>query len=211
MDSRREFSADEYRQYEKLMHKVARRHYGILINSGYTDEYMDVFQNVAVSFLQAKNGYRADTGFKFTTYACTSAEKNFITQLEKRSRRLSPVSLESIRSKDDDVSFWEEIIADENTLEYRPSPRVCLIEAIGKMNLLSSVAKLVVRELVSPSEEIRKAYREGLSYAKKAKELGGHIPRIGDDIDYAFIFRYYGIKVKDRKKVFAEIRKVFEV
>lgn len=207
-------TSDEYQKYEKLMHKVARRHYGIVINSGGDEEYMDVFQNVVISFLQAKEKFNPDLGYQFSTYAVSSADKNFISQLQKRSRTLKTCSLESIKASDEDASCWQDVIADENTVDEDMIIKTALTkerlkQSLNRIKSLSLKTKLVVREIMSPSEEIQKAHKAKLAYAEKARLCGDVVPRVSEDIDYRFIFQHYNIGVKDRRKVFEEIKDVF--
>lgn len=210
-ESSGDFSREDYEQYRLLIHKVARRHYGILLHSDFPEDYEDVFQSVALSFLMAKAKYNPDTGFKFTTYAVASADRNFLTALQRRKKKLPLISLETLKCKDDDVSFWQEIIADESNDGYKPSMGMKLAEATKKLKRLSQAARIVIRELIVPSDEIKKAHKEKLEYAKKARETGYSAPMVREDIDYDFIFRYYKVPVKNRKAIYDEIKEVFEL
>lgn len=207
-------TSEEYRQYEKLIHKVARKHYGILLNTGGSDEYMDVFQNVVISFLQAKLKFKPEKGFKFSTYAVSSADKNFIGLLQKRSRTLKTFSLENIKYDDEDTGGWQDIVADEKTLDEdsimcNTLTKERLKRSLNRIKSLSMKSKLVVREILSPSDEIKKAHKAKLAYAEKARECGDVVPRVSEDIDYRFIFQHYGIGVADRRKVFEELKDTF--
>lgn len=212
MDSAKEFSGKftkgDYERYRLLIHKIAKKQYGISMGLGLGETYEDIFQNVVISFMLAKEKFDPDYGFKFSTYATSAAENNFISDVEKLKLKVC-FHLEDIKGDDDEKSSWEELVADESESPIIIKERQR--EATSKIKSLSLLSKLVVRELISPSEELREAHGKKLAEMAEAEAEGRPIPRVNPDIDYSFIFQHYGINKVGRRKIMNELKKVFGV
>lgn len=204
------FNDDDYRQYELLIHKFARKQHKALLLSGVTDQcYEDVFQEVALSFVAAKRKFNEKLGYRFSTYACNAAMKNFL-QFIKRLRKHSDnrLYLEELTDSENEFS-WEELIAKEGGDECSPSMKMRI--ARERISELSKDAKVVVRELLYPSSELKKMHFAKLEYSRMAKLYGGKAPRVSEEIDIQFIFQHYGVKTEKRRSILKELSDAFEV
>lgn len=202
-------SDEEFRKYERLIHKFARKYFGKLLSAGLTEhDYEDVFQEVAVWFLMAKQKFRESLGYQFSTYACSAANKNFSGFIGREIRKnFNKTYLEDL-SGDDDPFSWEELVPGEDN-ELSPEMKGKIAEE--KMASLSTQARTVVKELIDPSDDITRMHFARLEYSRMARKCGGRVPRVSQDIDFNFIFQHYKWKTPTRVSVLKELMDVFEV
>lgn len=211
-----------YKDHERLIHMLARRAYARLVAAKVNSyEYLDVFQDMSLSFVKAAEKWNPELGITFTAYFGRAAFYDFNHKVKKLTLQSVPtVNFEDLKemlvSNGEDVEALDisEFIlgadgafveAAEETVERQQT-------ALFNMGRLSDAARAVVADLIDPSDELKGAFSAAQEHHAFAKEVGEcpNIPR-PTKINMAFIARHRGIDKNRLRKVKAELNTVYGV
>jgi len=212
--------ATSYENNHRLMHDLAIKAHKKLRLAGYDMPYDDVFQEVSVSYCKARDGFKPESGFRFSTYFVTAFWRNFAKVMEKlyRYKPVEGVSLNSFSLDSGDDSNLESILAvDEQG--YTPEEYFWHKEAISYTSKrLDALSRRVLEEMVDPSDELMAALanEKGRGNVTIVPVKNGYSPAYHDTLKLDFVVRHVtrsynlssdqlGILTKKVRKAFNDV------
>jgi hypothetical protein len=160
------------------------------------------------SYVKAANLYDRTYGVTFSAYLGRAIYNQFNRCLEKEIRtrtELGMLSYDGFGSENEDFNFLEvyAVQGDEGVI----SEKLMREEARKNIATLSSFAKLVIRELLAPSEGVLKTHEGMIAHSELAKKRGETSLRVPNDINIRTIKLHYGFRDKDVLLLKKEIKK----
>lgn len=204
---KRGFTTD-FENHAGLIHSITRKCMGRLYNLGFNIEYEDLFQDNCLSYTKAMIGYDAERGITFSAYMGRAIYNQFNNQVEKMLNERSGINTVLVGEDNDvdDIHYNNSNNQDGDLYNHHYSmtvedKAVLSDEIRGRISKLSSLAKLVIRELISPSEDLLKT-REGIrAHAELARSLNKRVPHVPQDVNLKLIRLHYALSYSDMKGV----------
>lgn len=142
-----------------LLHTFARKVFGRLSAANVNITYEDIYQEMCLSYTQALRTYDPSRGITFSAYMGRSVYNNinFIAKKMIRERvELGMTLFSEFSNGDDETGFSiEEVIHNEDSPSLSPEAlAVRNIEVRERIAQLSRNGKRILRELISPSDEV---------------------------------------------------------
>ena len=164
-----------YAENSGLIHTVARKGYGRLMQIGAAVEYEDIFQDLVEVFIKAYDRFDESFGVQFSTYFMRSA----FNELNKKAKTFEAERLElGMRSieelsahaeEEGGVSIEEKIASDAAT----PEQTLIARSAIDKwFDELSPVAAMIAGLTLDPPDFIEREFYGAMSHAEMSREMG---------------------------------------
>jgi DNA-directed RNA polymerase specialized sigma24 family protein len=164
-----------YADNSGLIHKVARAGYTRLVSMGVSGmEYEDLYQELAIVFLDSFDLYDPNSGFKFSTYFTTSAYR----RVNKIADKVSDERIRNgVRSVEEMNSWSDDGESDiGNTFPSKfPTPEEIMAGATMARDILSTlspVAALLANYTISPPDFIEREFAAAQAFADKARSEG---------------------------------------
>lgn len=196
-----------FEHYKRLIKGLALRIQRRMYAAGAkTMQLADIEQEIAITWLTARDKYDASKGVPFEPYFTRAVwfNVNRWAQEEIDACNLTPMSLDTVVTEDGDATIHE-VIPD-------PSPRIDEILADREtreriMSRLSPRTKAFVKLLAEPTPELYRehnALRQRSEYAR-ARGLSSMCPR---ELGASMLFKLLGYHTLDRSAVYREIEAV---
>jgi len=157
-----------FRDYERLVHKMANDGYRKLMASGVRVEREDLFQELAEVFVHASKKFDANRGFKFTTYYCMACHNHIVRLIQARYRLSAPPEMVSLDSTGD--GSLAETIPDESENVEQAMVRVADLQT--RMDSLSKLTRSVVQAIESNQEELMRCLNGVRARVEYGKQRG---------------------------------------
>lgn len=141
-----------FRDYERLLHKIANEGHRKLAASGVRMERDDLFQELSLVFVQAQRGFNPNKGFKFSTYLSMACHNRITRLIQRRYRKSEPPPMLSLDTTADGALV--EIIPDGHETVEDTLVRAADLE--GRMGKLSETTRAVVQAIEDNYEELLK-------------------------------------------------------
>lgn len=208
-------SSIDYKEYENVINlyalKVMRR-----VNAMKLDLTMDdVRQELCVGFTQARNAFKPEKGYKFSTYLRNSIFSSVNDRIEKLAKESTIVCSNAVY---DASLMWEdpfERLDEKYSHEFESSYEDTVSsteEMFERVNSLSVLTRSIVIELIEPSELLVRQHKEDFkSYEEKIKKGEALRNIIPAQINLSYVFKYYGLNKKEIAEVKAEFKEVLGV
>jgi DNA-directed RNA polymerase specialized sigma24 family protein len=154
-------TSTRYEDHTGMLHKLAKRGWGRLLENGLETPYEDVFQQMCESFVKCQATYKADTGFSFSAYYGRSIWNNFnkwAERLIEEKHTLGMVSVESLCGSDEEGErdVYEFIEQNEDDADDSPEERLAARQESHRLaRMLSDDAKRIVALLVNPTADLQ--------------------------------------------------------
>lgn len=200
-----------FESVELLLRKLALKCHKRLASMGLLDiQLEDVFQEMSMTYLMAKERWSPDRGVYFSTYLTTACYRNFETWIRKRMterRHLGMVNFSSMSKVNDDghVINMEELASAGNIF----GEKYTMDETTPEGALMASQELAIHRENVQAciphmTENAKKVMTEILM-SEKTREAGQPLVKISD------ILRSVGANRNESARVRKELSIVFGV
>lgn len=199
-----------YAVHQGLIHKLARKGFGRLMQAGVTIDYEDVFQEMSLTYVKAVRKYNPELGISFTAYLGRAIWNQFNLFAEQEIGHSSEVSSIDEMSEGSEVNDLYEAIdggsaTPEQYLEVKQSWAVNSIKC-------GSVAKLIVRQIMNPSEGLLTRLKEKQKAAVDDRNTGqnpkAHAAR---NVTVAMIAQYHEISVQEMRMAKKNLNSVYGV
>lgn len=194
----RAFSTN-FEDHNGLLHKFTKSGFGRLRGMDIDIDYEDVFQENCVSFVRAKQTYNPEAGISFSAYMGRAVWNNFnklAEKLERERDELGMVSVEELTETDEECDSALDNISG-SLCEAVPSTEDALIsfqEARANIAKLSQKARLVVRDIMKPSQALIDQHAAEYAHYQHAKSMDEYAPRVPLEIDLRYVVKYHGMK-----------------
>lgn len=134
--------------------------------------YEDVFQDVCVGYCEAAAHFDPQRGFAFTTYFFRTARNEFYREhghLLKQHQHMPTVSMDE--TVEGQKHNFHEVV---KSAESESAEEKLIREEVFHQNLtrLSPIARVVMRQIESPSPEITNAFTARKAFAQEATSAG---------------------------------------
>lgn len=203
-----------FEDHAGLIHKFAKGGYARLMSAGVSIDYEDVFQEMCIGYCKAKEGYKPESGIKFSTYMGRSVINNFNKYAEKELRThfglgiLSVQDLELEGGESDAYEFLD-VESEEPTVEERIA---AMQEMKLKSRFLTKHAKSVIRELIKPSKKLldfQQSYNDDI----KARKASGEITKDTSfkAVSIRLIMAYMNLTAVERTRLRVELKREFGI
>lgn len=172
-----------FEDYERLTHKLTRKLYGWACardRQGKPPAYEDIFQDLAVIWVQCRDGFDPSQGVQFSTYYTVAAIRHWARLELQVKRENTTISLdEPVRSQEDSV-LLEEILVDptELTPEEHLARREWASGSLGANPLLARLVEIsthpppeLKRELMALAAQRVWAQQQGLAVDQSAPSV----------------------------------------
>jgi hypothetical protein len=190
----------EFSLHTGLIHTLTRKCWGRLKEAGLDEfEYDDVYQINCVSYVKAAKAYDATRGITFGAYlgrAIYNEFNKFADRVINEKHELGFVSYNDFSSEENDADFLEYHNADVDLTEVGADTisRETARENIAKLSVLG---RLVIRELLSPTDALKRTFEGIKAHSEVAKQTGEKYIRVPKSIDMRTIRLHYGFRQKD--------------
>lgn len=184
----------------QLAFKVASRAHAF----GLSYEIEDAVQDASLVYVKAAHGYDADRGITFTAYlgrAIFNELNAIVNKMVEMRKECIAMSIEDLGEEDQDA--LEAISLDDENAESRLINRQ---EMRNKVASLSPTARLFVRELNSPSPELRNKLESMIASAKARKEAGERMVRTPKYATFKIVAEHHEIPKEALYRVRHEFR-----
>lgn len=175
-----------YEDHTGMLHKLTKKAMGVVTEAKLSENYDDLFGMMCVSFVKCQQSYDPESGFAFTSYFGRACWNNFVKWLrDEMEVKISAgmISVEDMRlsgEDGDDADVWD-ILADEQG----ESPEEIVTRKLDvrhKLRGLSRDSKMIVRELLSPSDALKALCRQE---AQKGRPDDVTLRLIGEALDFS--------------------------
>ena len=211
--------SSEFSDHQGLIHQLTKKCWWRLKDAGLDDhEYEDVFQLNCISFVKVARKYDPARGITFGAYlgkAIFNEFNKYAEKVIKEKHELGIVSYDDFGDDDGEGEYdflahaSKDLNRSEGGVEVSVIEREIARENIGK---LSKFAKLIIRELMSPSEAVKQTIEGIRAHAELAKQTGEiYRVRIPREVDIRAIKIHYGFRDMDIIKVKKEFETVLGV
>lgn len=193
----------EYKDYQRLMAKLAHRQRAYLARVGAPMDFDDLMQEASIAFIKARKGFDPTLGVKFSTYLWRAVSNNLRRTAGKRLDQMrGVVSLDEERTEGG--STLHEVIAGENE---DPEDRIeNRRRAVDRLSRLSPLALKVVLTLNSPPPEMAREIKRQRAFSVICGLEGYAAPVI--KLDLGAICATLGMNKTTRTAIIAEINKL---
>jgi RNA polymerase sigma factor (sigma-70 family) len=173
-------------------------------------DFDDVMGEMRVAYVKAANGFKQDSGGRFTTYCvrvCWNEFNKYAERLTREHAAIGYISLDQIASDasggDDDFDAMDCLVG-EADLQDSPEDMAERRQTLNRASKsLSKESKTVLYHLLQPNAKLLKAYNAEMEAAWAGRVEDPRNPRKADDITVKFIGKFYGID----KATIAEVKK----
>lgn len=142
----------EWKDYERLAMKVARKHYARLSAQGAGVEFDDLMGEAMMTFVRASRLFDADKGVKFSTYLWRAIDLNLQRWAgQRRQELMRERSMDASLGEEGNATLHDVLPADDLTPDEVVERRRLRAVAIAR---LSPLARQVVLALEEPSAEL---------------------------------------------------------
>lgn len=164
-----------FEAHKGLLHKMARKGYGRLMDLNMVIDYEDVFQEMSLAYVKAAQKYDATKGITFGAYLGRAVWNEF-NRFVEREQGENFASLDSFeKGEDDDLDVYSAVpsncLTPEQLIELKQ-------EAQYKNKRSGKLTKYLISQLLNPSPKIVEAFN------RETEKESGRIPR---DITLSFI------------------------
>ncbi len=194
--------ARTYEAHIGMLRLLTNKAYGITKQTGVRVDYDDLFQLMCVGFTKALKGFDPDRGIQFTTYYGRACWNGFQSWMQKQLKYQLATGEVTIT----DLGAWMQGDADDpmeliNVESDEPTPEE-LIEARRRAREVIAAmpveGKMLVRELLSPSERVREAV------VQRQQAQGKEI--IDSDVRFVDFAAAYGMDESKMRKLIKRIK-----
>lgn len=195
----RAFSS-EFSLHTGLIHTLTRKCWGRLKEAGLDEyEYEDIYQINCMTYVKAAKAYDASRGITFSAYlgrAIYNQFNKFADKAIEEKHELGFIAYDDFSSEDNNTDFldYHNAEADFAEVGVEVISRETARENIAK---LSAIGKLVVRELLSPTDGLKRTFEGIKAHSEVSKEKGEKYIRVPKSIDLRTIKIHYGFRQQD--------------
>lgn len=195
----RAFSS-EFSLHTGLIHTLTRKCWGRLKEAGLDEfEYEDIYQINCITYVKVAKAYDASRGVTFGAYlgrAIYNEFNKFADRVIEEKHQLGFISYDEFSSEDNDVNFLDYHNGDVDLTEVA-AETISRETARENISKLSSLGKLVIRELLSPTDALKKTFEGIKAHSELAKQSGEKYIRVPKSIDMRTIKLHYGFRQRD--------------
>jgi DNA-directed RNA polymerase specialized sigma24 family protein len=166
-----------FEAHKGLLHKMARKGYGRLIDLNVAVDYEDIFQEMSLAYVKAAQKYDVTKGITFSAYLGKTVWNEFNCFVE-REQRQNFVSVDSFEVGDDDMDVYGAIASPCQTPEELIEMKQ---EAQYKNKRSGKLTKYLVSQLLNPSTKLIEAFN---------REVENATDRVPRDITLSFILKH---------------------
>lgn len=195
----RAFNSD-FKLHTGLIHALTKKCWGRLKSAGLDEyEYDDVYQINCISYVKSAKAYDAGRGITFGAYlgrAIYNEFNKFANRVIEEKHELGFIPYDEFSSETNSTDFldYHNGGVDFTEVGEETVSRETARENIAK---LSKLGKLVVRELLSPTDALKKTFEGMKAHSELAKESGEKYIRVPKSIDIRTIKLHYGFRSRD--------------
>jgi len=178
----------------------------------------DVMGEMQVAYVKAANGFKQDSGGRFTTYCvrvCWNEFNKYAERLTREHAAIGYISTEDIAaaSGDEDAGIdMLDCLAGDMEMQDSPEDMVERRQTLNRASKsLSKESKEVLYHLLQPNAKLLKAYNAEMEAAWAGRVEDPRNPRRADDISIKFIGKFYGIKKATLIEVKKELGRVYGI
>lgn len=203
-----------FADHKSLIHKMTKKCWGRLDSLGFSMDYEDIFQEHCVSYARAVKCYDPSKGITFSAYMGTAIYNGFneaVKRMVAEREVLNVVylgdevaadSVEGLEGHDN----IDSILGDGIRSPSIEDQSVLSDEIRERVSSLSDNAKLVIRELLSPSKAILKTLEGIKAHSKLAKEMKQPRIHVPPEVNLRVIRMHYGFSYHKMNEIKREFK-----
>lgn len=194
-----------YEDYEGMINKLSWRAHAKLQRQGVAADIDDLKQEGASAFMRAVEGYKPETGFKFSTYLWTAVQ-NAHKQHAAKVRAGHCTSLNTKLSEDEGAEMID-LIADESidaTIDVMERNQEREASFRRNMASVSCETRAVIIILIRRPDEVLKEVERCRAHSKRSRKLGFAAPN--HSLSVEFICNLLHFTEKQSRMVKREIK-----
>lgn len=199
---------------KNMLHSMANRFHLSMRSRGIAVDVEDVFQELSINYLKAKEAFNPDRGVAFSTYLYVSAQ-NILRKMAKDLSAYNAVvgpSIEELGNHEDDDGPQSLDYLMEDIAARSPEDILMAKQSIARsLAYLSPLSKWVIKELLSPSPKTRVVLVRLSEQQKESAEIAGS--RFGSYLPRTLVRELlceHGIAAANRDAVLEELGDVLE-
>ena len=183
-----------------LIHTLTKKCWGRLVEAGVNEfEYEDIYQINCVSYVKVSRAYDPERGVTFTAYlgrAIYNEFNKFAERVIAEKCELGLIPYADFATEDGEADLLE-FATTEQMAEDIMAEKISRDIARENIAKLSKLGKLVIRELLAPSDELKKTFEGLKAHAELSKQQGEKFIRVPKSIDFRTIKLHYGFRPRD--------------
>ncbi len=196
--------------HKGLIHKLAHKGYGRLMQAGVTVDYDDVFQEMSVTYVKAASKYNPEKGVTFTAYLGQAIWNEFNKFAEKEVNFILQVSsIESMSGNADmeGADLYESIDSGIASPEEYMEVKQNYIANTAKC---SKNGRLIVKQIINPTsgllDHLRAKQQAAMQDRASGKNKRAHAPL---DVSVALIADYHKMSAHDLRVAKTNLNTVY--
>ena len=195
----RAFSS-EFSLHTGLIHTLTRKCWGRLKDAGLDEfEYDDVYQINCMTYVKAAKAYDASRGITFGAYlgrAIYNQFNKFADKAIEEKHELGFIAYDDFSDEDSSTDFLDYHNGDIDVTEVA-AETISRETARENISKLSNLGKLVVRELLSPTDALKRTFEGIKAHSELSRDSGEKYIRVPKSIDIRTIKIHYGFRQRD--------------
>ena len=195
--------ATDYESAKKVLSYMAFKFNKRLFALGFHADYEEVYQDNCVIYTKALKTYSPDSGIAFATYLTRCLCNDFNDRVEKMVAKRESIKIVDVLDEETGENNIDNIGSSEDVFE-SPEDLAVLSDGIReRVSSLSPLAKLVVRELIAPSNDVKRTMLAMQAHSEYAMTQNQRV-YYPEEVNIKVIRKHYGIKANKFNELKAE-------